>query len=246
MSGVVVSNYTARQQYVLGWLACDGHLDTRGGVRLQLQERDLSVLLLFVDTFRANLEPAVREVRGFRYRRAGVCSGPLHDQLVALFRGRLKREKQFPVEATTEFVLGCLDADGSFCFGESKRMTASFQHESWSFGEGLRLWLESRGIRTRRRVDRKCFDIERRGCRSLLLLYRTVPFALARKREKLETTLLFSPRWWTTEEVERLRKLSDKPCVELAAIFGVSVKAIHAKLWKLSNGYNRRDAVPAY
>ena len=123
-------------------------------------------------------------------------------------------------------------------------MAVEFRHESTAFAEALRLWLEAKGIRTRKRPDRPGFAIERRGCRALLRLYRGVPFALARKRAKLESTLIFSSRWWSAAEVELLRSLSHLPQSEAAAIFGVSPKAIQLKRWKLAHGYNRRESAP--
>lgn len=238
-------DYSPLQQYVLGWLACDGHFAKNGrSVRVQLQERDLSVLELYRDAFGARIAPAVRVLRGFRYRTANVSSRAFCASMVALFQGRLKRDKQFPEWATTEFVLGCLDADGAFCVAENRRITVHFQHESKAFSSALRAWLEVRGIQGRTRSDRSYFTLEARACRALLRLYKTVPFALARKRSKLEGTLVFTSRWWTAAEVEKLRSLAHLPQGKLAAIFHVSPKAIQLKRWKLAHGYNRRESAP--
>jgi hypothetical protein len=242
---VRLAAYTPKQQYMLGWLACDGHLGKRVNyVRLQLQERDLSVLLLFVETFGARIGDTVRVLNGFRYRCANVSSVAFCSALLAFFRGRLKKDKQFPADATLEFVLGCLDADGAFCVSRD-RITMEFRHESKSFADALRMWLEVQGVNCRQRPDRPVFYLERRACRALLALYRQVPFALQRKRAKLERTLLFTSRWWTAAEVVQLRGMLNKPIAELALHFNVTPKAMQLKRWKVIHGYNRRESVPA-
>ncbi len=243
----IVGDYTPLQQYVLGWLACDGHFaKSLRSVRLQLQERDESVLRLFCEAFGARVEPKTAVVKGYRYRRA-ARNGPFCRTMVALF-GRLKRDKQFPADATVEFVAGCFDADGSFCTlrNVTRSPVVHFQHESAAFMRGLCAWLRVNGVVFRARGDRPLIEIERPGCRTLSRLYDEVPFALARKRAVLVTAYKFSPRWWTFDEVERLRANANRPTKELAAMFGVTEKAARLKLWKVRHGYNRQESIPAY
>lgn len=225
--------YGTEKEYLMGWLACDGCLEANQiTVSLQLQKRDESVLHLFKRVFNARLDGQERELKGRLYVRARIHDKRLWEFLHALYGGRLKSDKKFPGGATTAFVVGCLDADGSF-YKKHGYIVGEFQHASPAFREGLKNWLEQVGIPVglHGQVPRLLFW--NRACLKLLSLYQQVPCVLQRKLAALSDRPTPHSRWWTAAQLEVLRVNPTANHAQLASLTGKSEKAVNIKLFRL-------------
>lgn len=223
--------------YITGWLACDAHFDKNGvTISLQLQKRDVSVLHLFNKVLCGWLDQSVRVWNRFEYVRARAYSRVAWSHFTELFQGRLKKHKQPPTVLTDAFIVGCLDADGSF-FVKNDSVAGEFQHESPAMLEGVARYLESKGASVNRR-DHNRIAFWQTACKVIKGIYEQVPCRLDRKYQRLCHSHTPPNWWWKPAEVEKLKQFYGLvPNTQLAINLGKSPKAVQLKAWKM--GYAR-------
>lgn len=219
--------------YLYGWLACDGSLEGNGRtVSLQVQQRDINVLRLFASRFGGHIETTPRVLKGRLYYRVRSHSVGLWDRLNHYFGGRLKAEKQFPADATTAFVVGCLDADGSF-FLKHGYIAGEFQHASLDFTNGIAKWLESNGVPVNRHPQRPTLRFWSTACDKIRQFYEQVPCALPRKLKVLQSRPKQHARFWTDAQVRFLETHAGKMTHKsIAAHIGKTAKAVGLKIYR--------------
>src|SRR6185436_4918182 len=129
--------------YLLGWLACDAGFESNGlTIGLQLQKQDEEIVDMFCRLLGAKKDSTYRTVNNREYVRARLHSVDTWKKLVSFFQGRLKHEKHFPNNADHNFIVGCLDADGTF-YNHKGYIIGEFGHASGFFLDGLKERLKS-------------------------------------------------------------------------------------------------------